>query len=161
MEPSLIRIEADELTYNLHIMVRYEIEKGLFNDSFKVKDLPEVWNQKYKDYLGVSPKTNAEGVLQDVHWAGGDFGYFPSYALGNMYAAQIAHTMQRDMPEFDLWVGQGNLEPIKHWLVEKVYRHGKVLTPNEIITSVTNEELNPEYLVEYLEHKYKPLYGLK
>jgi carboxypeptidase Taq len=160
IQPSLIRIEADELTYNLHIMVRYEIEKGLINGTIQVADLPQVWNDKYKDYLGVTPPTNSEGVLQDVHWAGGSFGYFPSYALGNMYAAQITHTLKKQFPLVDEWIASGNLEPIKAWLTEKIYQHGKLLNPSEIIEQVTGEELNPEYLINYLENKYQALYGL-
>jgi carboxypeptidase Taq len=160
IQPSLTRIEADELTYNLHIMVRYEIEKGLINGTIQVADLPQVWNAKYQEYLGVTPATNSEGVLQDVHWAGGSFGYFPSYALGNMYAAQITNTLKKQFPQVDEWIASGNLEPIKQWLTEKVYRHGKLLTPSEIIKQVTGEELNPDYLVGYLEHKYQALYGL-
>ena len=100
-KPSLIRIEADELTYPLHIMIRYEIEKGIFNGDYKVEDLPEIWNDKYEEYLGIRPENNGEGILQDVHWAGGSFGYFPSYALGYMYAAQLKVAMLKDLPNFD------------------------------------------------------------
>jgi len=160
VKPSLIRIEADELTYNLHIMVRYEIEKELFNETIRVSDLPEVWNEKYRDYLGVVPAHNGEGVLQDVHWAGGAFGYFPSYALGNMYAAQMMRTIRKELPNFDSLVEAGNLMPVKDWLADKVYRHGKALTPTEIITSVTGEELNPDYLVQYFQDKFGDIYKL-
>ncbi|MEK3723559.1 carboxypeptidase M32 [Paenibacillus sp. FSL H8-0034] len=160
VKPSLIRIEADELTYNLHIMVRYEIEKELFSESVRVADLPEVWNEKYRDYLGIAPTTNGEGVLQDVHWSGGAFGYFPSYALGNMYAAQMMRTIRKELPDFDGLLEAGNLIPIKEWLSEKVYRHGKLLTPTEIITEVTGEELNPDYLVDYFQEKYGDIYKL-
>jgi carboxypeptidase Taq len=160
VKPSLIRIEADELTYNLHIMVRYELEKELFSESVSVADLPEAWNAKYRDYLGVAPSHNGEGVLQDVHWSGGAFGYFPSYALGNMYAAQMMRTIRKELPNFDELVQAGNLLPIKDWLSLKVYRHGKLLTPTEIITEVTGEELNPDYLVEYFQEKYGDIYKL-
>ncbi|MZQ87394.1 carboxypeptidase M32 [Paenibacillus sp. 5J-6] len=160
IEPSLIRIEADELTYNLHIMIRYELEKGLFNGTIAVADLPAAWNAKYEEYLGVTPPNDGEGVLQDVHWSGGAFGYFPSYALGNMYAAQFTQTLRQELPAFDSLIAEGNLAPIKEWLTEKVYKHGKLLTPNEIIREVTGEELNPEYLVQYLEEKYKSVYGI-
>lgn len=160
IEPSLIRIEADELTYNLHIMIRYELEKGLFNGTIAVADLPAAWNAKYEEYLGVTPANDGEGVLQDVHWSGGAFGYFPSYALGNMYAAQFTQTLRQELPAFDSLIAEGNLAPIKEWLTEKVYKHGKLLTPNEIIREVTGEELNPEYLVQYLEEKYKSVYGI-
>ncbi|MDU0200104.1 MULTISPECIES: carboxypeptidase M32 [Paenibacillus] len=160
IEPSLIRIEADELTYNLHIMIRYELEKGLFNGTISVADLPAAWNAKYEEYLGVTPANDGEGVLQDVHWSGGAFGYFPSYALGNMYAAQFTQTLRKELPAFESLIAEGNLAPIKEWLTEKVYKHGKLLTPNEIIRQVTGEELNPEYLVQYLEEKYKSVYGI-
>lgn len=160
IEPSLIRIEADELTYNLHIMVRYEIEKGLIGGSMSVKDLPQIWNEKYKEYLGVVPPTNSVGVLQDVHWSGGAFGYFPSYSLGNMYAAQLLNTMQKQMPNLFQLVEEGNLLPIKEWLVNNVHRHGRMLEPSKLIRQVTGEELNPDYLMAYLENKYKEIYAL-
>ncbi|OOC60978.1 carboxypeptidase M32 [Paenibacillus ihbetae] len=160
VENSLIRIEADELTYNLHIIIRYEIEKQLFNEGLAVKDLPEVWNAKYKEYLGIMPPNDGLGVLQDVHWSGGDFGYFASYSLGNMYAAQMLHTLRKEMPNLDALIEQGNLAPIKEWLTEKVYRYGKSETPSEIILRVTGEELNPDYLADYLEAKYKEIYKL-
>ncbi|OCT14212.1 peptidase M32 [Paenibacillus pectinilyticus] len=160
IEPSLIRIEADELTYNLHIMIRYELEKGLFSGTIAVADLPAAWNAKYEEYLGVTPPNDGEGVLQDVHWSGGAFGYFPSYALGNMYAAQFTNTLRKELPNFDSLIAEGNLAPIKEWLTEKVYQHGKLLTPNEIIQNVTGEALNPDYLVAYLEEKYTKVYGI-
>ncbi|CAM3660692.1 MULTISPECIES: carboxypeptidase M32 [Saccharibacillus] len=161
VESSLIRIEADELTYNLHIIIRYEIEKMLFNEDLDVKKLPEVWNAKYESYLGITPPDNAAGVLQDVHWSGGAFGYFASYSLGNMYAAQIMHTLRKEMDNFDELIEQGNLLPIKQWLTDKIYRFGKSKKPSEIIFDVTGEELNPDYLADYLEHKYTSLYNLK
>lgn len=160
VKPSLIRIEADELTYNLHIMIRYELEKALFSGELKAADLPEAWKVRYKEYLGVEPSTYAEGVLQDVHWSGGAFGYFPSYALGNMYAAQIRNTMRTQLPEFDQLVEKGDLLPIKRWLSERIYQYGKLLTPAEIILNVTGEELNPTYLVQYFEEKYRDIYRL-
>lgn len=107
-KPSLIRVEADELTYPLHIIIRYEIEKAIFSNEVSVEELPSLWNQKYQDYLGITPQTDAEGILQDVHWAGGDFGYFPSYALGYMYAAQLKQKMLGDIPEFDTLLERGN-----------------------------------------------------
>lgn len=159
-EPSLIRIEADELTYNLHIMIRYEIEKGLIDGDIQVANLPKVWNAKYKEYLGIEPQNDSEGVLQDVHWSGGSFGYFPSYALGNMYAAQFLHKMEEDILDFDNLVADGNFKPIKNYLTEHIYQYGKLLDPNEIVQKVTGEELNPQYLVDYLKNKYKSIYGL-
>lgn len=160
VQPSLIRIEADELTYNLHIIIRYEIEKLIFNEGVKAKDLPAIWNEKYREYLGVEPSNNSDGVLQDVHWSGGAFGYFPSYSLGNMYAAQIADTLERELPNFWQLVGEGNLIPIKQWLTERVYKWGKARTPSEIIVGTTGKPLDPSHLVTYLERKYKDIYKL-
>ncbi|MFC4322722.1 carboxypeptidase M32 [Litchfieldia salsa] len=159
-KPSLIRIEADELTYTLHIMIRYEIEKGLFNGEIEVKDLPEIWNKKYEDYLGIRPESDAKGVLQDVHWSGGSFGYFPSYALGYIYAAQIKQAMLKDIPNFDVLLEEGDLLPVKQWLTEKVHQFGKSKKPLEILQDVTGEGLNAQHLITYLQEKYKNIYKL-
>jgi carboxypeptidase Taq len=159
-KPSFIRIEADMLTYPLHIIIRYEIEKGLFNDEIEVKDLPKVWNDKYEEYLGIRPSNDAEGVLQDVHWSGGDFGYFPSYALGYMYAAQLKSTMLKDLPNFDELLAEGNLTPIRKWLTKNIHQYGKLKKPLEILQDVTGEGLNAEYLIEYLTNKYTKVYNL-
>ncbi|KPB06612.1 carboxypeptidase M32 [Bacillus sp. CHD6a] len=159
-KPSLIRIEADELTYSLHIMIRYELEKALFNDELEVKDLPQAWNEKYQSYLGITPPNDAKGVLQDVHWSGGSFGYFPSYALGYMYAAQFKQAMLKDLPNYDELLANGNLEPVKEWLTDKVHQHGKLKKPLEILKDVTGEELNADHLIEYLEDKYSKIYQL-
>ncbi|GIQ67665.1 carboxypeptidase M32 [Xylanibacillus composti] len=160
VQPSLIRIEADELTYNLHVMIRYELEKALFGGELQAAELPEAWNAKYEEYLGVKANRDAEGVLQDVHWAGGAFGYFPSYSLGNMYAAQIYHAIQQSLPDFEGLIERGELHPIKDWLSERIYRFGKLLTPAEVIQHVTGEPLNPQYLADYLEAKYKDIYRI-
>lgn len=160
VENSLNRIEADELTYNLHIIIRYEIEKMLFNEGLPVSELPKVWNEKYRDYLGLTPPNDGLGVLQDVHWSAGLFGYFPSYALGNMYAAQIANTLRKELPQFEELVAEGNFQPIKEWLTDKIYKYGKSRKPSELILAVTGEELNPDYLADYLEQKFKSIYGI-
>jgi carboxypeptidase Taq len=159
-KPSLIRIEADELTYALHIMVRYELEKGLFNGDLAVKDLPKLWNDKYEEYLGIRPANDAEGLLQDVHWAGGSFGYFPSYALGYIYAAQFKNAMLRDLPDYEGLLEQGNIGPIREWLTEHVHRHGAMKKPLEILKDATGEGLNAEHLADYLEKKYTKIYQL-
>ncbi|GAA0359093.1 carboxypeptidase M32 [Bacillus horti] len=159
-EPSLIRVEADELTYNLHIMIRYEIEKGLIGGQYEVKDLPQIWNEKMQDYLGITPSTDSEGVLQDVHWSFGGFGYFPSYCLGNLYAAQIAHTIKQQIPDFDQVIANGEFDKIRGWLLENIHQYGKLYTPGDLIVKVTGEELNAKYLVEYLEQKYTEVYKL-
>ncbi|MBW7456507.1 carboxypeptidase M32 [Paenibacillus sepulcri] len=160
VKPSLIRIEADELTYNLHIIIRYEMEKLIFNEGVKASELPALWNEKYREYLGVVPQNDGEGVLQDVHWSGGAFGYFPSYSLGNMYAAQITVTMEQEIPGFWGLVERGELLPIKAWLTDKVYQYGKLRTPSELINAITGKPLDPDYLVAYLEKKYSDIYKL-
>ncbi|TJY44594.1 carboxypeptidase M32 [Cohnella pontilimi] len=160
VQPGLIRIEADELTYNLHIMIRYEIEKMLFNEGLTVRELPEVWNAKYKEALGIEPPNDSAGVLQDTHWSGGAFGYFPSYSLGNMYAAQMMDVANRELPKLEEQIGAGQLHPLKDWLKEKVYRHGKLLQPAEIIQSVSGRPLQSSYLCDYLEAKYQDIYRL-
>ncbi|WP_087971494.1 carboxypeptidase M32 [Oceanobacillus rekensis] len=159
VKPSLIRIEADELTYPLHIMIRYELEKALINSEIEVKDLPHLWNELMMDYLGIEPPTNREGVLQDIHWAGGDFGYFPSYALGYMYAAQFNHALSKKMNIGEL-IAAGNFKKVGLWLTENIHQYGKTKKPLEIIKDVTNEPLNPEYLINYLTAKYTDIYNL-
>ncbi|WP_430791378.1 carboxypeptidase M32 [Virgibacillus flavescens] len=159
VKPSLIRIEADELTYPLHIMIRYELEKSLINGDIKVADLPELWNEKMQEYLGVTPPTDREGVLQDIHWSGGDFGYFPSYALGYMYAAQFNHTLKNEM-DIDKQITSGDFTPIKEWLTTNIHQYGKLKKPLEIVEDVTNEKLNSAYLVNYLTDKYSGIYKL-
>lgn len=160
VEPQLIRIEADELTYNLHIIIRYEIEKMIFNEGLSVDDIPRVWNEKYVQYLGVEPKTYSEGVLQDVHWPSGAFGYFPSYALGYMYAAQFVKTLEKDIP--DVWskVENGKLHEIKAWLSQHIHQYGKAKKPSELVLDITGEPLNPAYLAQYLEEKYTEIYHI-
>ncbi|MDQ0245326.1 carboxypeptidase Taq [Bacillus fengqiuensis] len=160
-KPSLIRIEADELTYPLHIMIRYEIEKGLINGEMEVKDLPQIWNDKYEEYLGIRPESDAEGVLQDVHWSGGDFGYFPSYALGYMYAAQLKQAILKDLPDFDQLIEQGKVDEIRQWLTYHIHQYGKTKQPLEILQDVTGEGLNAQYLIDYLEEKYRRIYQIQ
>lgn len=160
VKPSLIRVEADELTYNLHIMIRYEIEKGLISGELKAKDLPDIWNKMMEDYLGITPDTDSEGVLQDVHWSFGGLGYFPSYTLGNLYAAQILNTIQQEIPNFYQTLENGNFDVVNEWLHTKIHQYGSLLSPNELIVKVTGEELNAKYLADYLTNKYSQIYGL-
>ncbi|MEH7886434.1 carboxypeptidase M32 [Bacillus sp. JJ1609] len=160
VQPSFIRVEADELTYNLHIMVRYEIEKALIAGEIEARDLPAIWNEKMNEYLGITPASNREGVLQDIHWSFGGFGYFPSYSLGNLYAAQILHKIQQDLPDFYGSIETGNFSVIQQWLKENIHQYGMLYTPNELIVKVTGEELNADYLVQYLEKKYSKVYKL-
>ncbi len=156
--PSLIRIESDELTYCLHIMVRYELEKAFVNGEIGVDEIPALWNQKYAEYLGVTVPDDGQGCLQDVHWTGG-YGYFPSYALGNAYGAQILHTMEQ---EFDVFaaVRAGQLQRILEWLKERVFAHASITDPDEWIRRITGEGLNVNYYLDYLEKKFTALYEL-
>lgn len=155
--PGPIRTEADELTYSLHVLIRYEIEKMIFNDEVSIDELPRVWNEKYEEYLGITPKNDAEGILQDVHWCGGDFGYFPSYALGSAVAAQIYYKMKEELP-FEECLKQGNLLPVREYLKEHVHKFGKSKNTNEILMELMGEEFDPKYFVKYLKEKYTELY---
>ena len=156
--PSLIRTEADELTYCLHVMVRYEIEKRLIGGTLKVKDVPETWNRLYKEYLGVDVPDDRRGCLQDSHWSGGAFGYFPSYALGSAYGAQMLKNMEGDM---DVWgpVSRGDLSGVSEWLREKVHKFGGLLEPADVVKNACGQ-FDPAVFAGYLERKYSALYGL-
>jgi carboxypeptidase Taq len=159
VQPSLIRIEADEVTYNLHIIVRFELEKALINSDIAIETLPGLWNAKYGEYLGVEPVTDSEGVLQDIHWSSG-FGYFPSYTLGNLYAAQIYSALRTAFPNFDERLATGNTAFILDWLREKMYAFGAIYQPETLMKHVTGEAPNAEYFVRYLTSKFEALYGL-
>ncbi|MPQ43154.1 carboxypeptidase M32 [Clostridium tarantellae] len=161
VESSLIRVEADELTYSIHIIIRYELERALLNNEITVEELPEKWNEKYKKYLGIEPKIYSQGVLQDVHWSAGLIGYFPSYALGNLYGAQFLYKMKKDIPNYSDEIKNGNFKIISHWLKENIHKYGCLYTPSELIIKVTGEELNPKYFLEYLNNKYSKIYELK
>ena len=158
-EPSLIRTEADELTYSFHIMIRYELEKQLIGGTLAVKDLPAAWNALYKEYLGVDVPNDTKGVLQDSHWSSGSFGYFPSYALGSAYGAQMLKVMERDIPVWEL-AAKGELKPIVAWLTERIYQYGRLLKPNELILKACEAPFDPHYYVDYLKAKYTGVYGL-
>ena len=151
--PGLIRIESDELTYCLHIMVRYELEKELIGGTIEVEALPEKWAGLYEEYLGIHPRSDAEGVLQDIHWALGSFGYFPSYALGNAFAAQLAHKLAEDYDLEEL-LASGNLSIITDWMREKIHRFGSSRTTRELLRDATGEDFDPKYYVEYLKAKF-------
>lgn len=153
---SLIRIEADELTYSLHIMVRYEIERMMFEGEVEVKDLPAIWNKKYEEYLGITPPNNTKGVLQDVHWGFGMMGYFPSYALGSAYASQFLAKMKETV-DFDSEVAKGDFTKINLWLKENIQTHGSLYTPKQLIKKTCGEEFNPSYYSNYLNSKFKSL----
>ncbi len=157
VEPSLIRTEADEVTYGIHIIIRYEIEKMLLSEKISVNDVPSVWNRLYKEYLGVVPENDAKGALQDVHWAS-DFGYFPSYALGNAYNAMYLRKIKKDMG-FDSAVRRGDFDKINGWMKENVFKYANVLTPKEWLKKLTGEDFSAKYFLEYLNEKYSEIYG--
>jgi carboxypeptidase Taq len=157
--PSLIRTEADEVTYGLHIILRFELESELISGRLAVKDLPEAWNAKTEELLGLVPPDDARGCLQDVHWSAGLFGYFPSYALGNLYAAQFWSAMKRDMPDRDDRIESGDLASILGWLRSKIHEEGSIYLPGELVRQVTGTSLDPRHFAAYLDEKYSRIYG--
>ena len=158
--PSLIRVEADELTYNLHIMLRVEIEQALIENRVQPDDLPELWNEKMQSYLGIVPEQDAEGVLQDVHWSMGAFGYFPTYTLGNLYAVQFFEQAKQELPQLEEHIAAGQLVPLRRWLEQKIHRWGRMFTPDHLARRVTGKGVSPEPFLHYLEGKYRELYQL-
>lgn len=158
-EPSLIRTEADELTYSLHIMVRYELEKKLIAGELAVSDLPAAWNRLYKEYLGVDVPSDTMGCLQDTHWSGGSFGYFPSYALGSAYGAQMLAKMESEIGNVNALIAEGKLSAIKAWLCEHIHRHGSLYKPGELLENVCGK-FDADYYIDYLTKKFTALYGL-
>ena len=158
--PSLIRVEADELTYSLHILVRYELELALISGTLSVAELPKAWYDKMEQYLGVVPSNDAEGVLQDVHWSEALFGYFPTYALGSAYAAQLYYYMKKEI-DLDALLAKGDFKPITAWLNDRVHQYGALYEPTELIVKITGEPLNADYYCDYLEEKYATLYSVK
>jgi len=159
VEPGLIRIQADELIYSLHIMVRYEIERMFIKEDVNVADLPRIWNEKIEEYIGVKVPNDQKGILQDVHWGMGLIGYFPSYSLGSAYGAQLLAAMKKDL-DFDAEVKKGNISPISEWLTDKVHKYGRMYLPQEILKSSTGETFNADYYIDYLEKKFAKLYNL-
>ena len=159
VQPSLIRVEADEVTYNLHIIIRFELEKMLVNGDVAVESLPRLWNEKYQEYLGITPPSDADGVMQDMHWTFG-FGYFPTYTLGNLYGAQILHKLYSVFPDFDEKLTQGNTAFIHDWMREHMYSVGGIYLPETLIERVTGEKPNPSYFAQYLTNKFAALYNL-
>jgi carboxypeptidase Taq len=158
-EPSLIRTEADELTYSIHVMIRYELEKAMISGDLKTADIPGEWNRMYREYLGVEVPDDRRGCLQDSHWSFGAIGYFPSYALGSAYGVQMLEQMEKDV---DVWgaVRAGDLRPITAWLGGKIHRYGQLLTPNELVLSACGGPFDAHHYVNYLKKKYCELYSL-
>jgi carboxypeptidase Taq len=161
VEPSLIRVEADEATYNLHIILRFELEQAMLADEFPLEQLPEEWNRRMWEYLGIEVPTDTEGVLQDVHWSGGSIGYFPTYALGNLISAQIWERITADLPDVYDSVEAGDFAPLRDWLREHLHRHGRKFTPSETLERVVGSpQIDPEPYVRYLREKLAGIYGM-
>jgi carboxypeptidase Taq len=160
VRPSFIRVESDEVTYNLHIILRFEIETGLIDGSIDVEELPIIWNSKMKELLGLDVPDDSRGVLQDVHWSGGMIGYFPTYSLGNLYSAQFFAAAKRAIPTLDDEMAQGQFGQLLNWLRENIHVHGKFYSAQELAKNATGEKLNSKYFVEYISKKYGEIYEL-
>jgi carboxypeptidase Taq len=160
VEASLIRVEADEVSYGLHVILRYELEKQMVEGDLKVQDLEEAWSTSMEEYLEVVPSNSAEGVLQDVHWSMGGLGYFPTYLLGNLYGAQICHQVGKEFPDLEKDIAAGNLTPLREWLREHIHRQGKTVSAEELIERISGEPLSTDYFLDYLKNKFTPLYNL-
>jgi carboxypeptidase Taq len=161
VRPSLIRIEADEVTYNLHIALRFELELQLVEERLELTDLPEAWNALVADYMGLEVPDDAHGVLQDIHWASGSFGYFPTYSLGNVIAGQLWQTARGELPDLDDQLRTGEMRPLRDWLAERVYRHGGKFLPAEMVDRVCGGSLDPAPLLAYLRERFGEVYGLE
>lgn len=160
VEPSLIRVEADEATYNLHIMLRLEIEIGLIEGTMPVKDLPEIWNSRMQEYLGVTPPNDSSGVLQDIHWSGGLIGYFSTYALGNLVSVQLWECLRQDLPDLTDQIRAGQFSSLLKWLGEKIHRHGAKYEPQDLVRRVTGSKIDPAPYMRYLTEKFTQIYEL-
>ena len=158
VKPSLIRTEADEVTYNLHILLRFELERALMNGDLEVSDLPGAFNDKMRAYLGLTPPGPGQGVMQDIHWSAGLFGYFPTYTLGNLYAAQFYARAEAELGPLEEGFARGDFAPLLTWLREKIHSQGHRLWARPLVREVTGEELTPQYLVRYLQRKFGALY---
>ena len=159
VEPSLIRVEADEVTYSLHVILRFEMELALIEGKLAIRDVPEAWNAKMKELLGLTPPTNAEGCLQDIHWSMGALGYFPTYTLGNLYGAQLFNAFEHKYPKWQERVAKGELGFIKEWLHENIYRHGRHYSSQELIKKVSGKAFSADPYINYLNNKYKLIYS--
>jgi carboxypeptidase Taq len=160
VRPSLIRVEADEATYNLHILVRFELEQALVNDGLKCADLPGAWKEKYRHYLGIAPPDDRQGVLQDIHWSAGLIGYFPTYSLGNLYASQFFQQADKDLGGLDQQFAAGKFEPLRDWLREKIHHLGQCYTADELVRRVTGQPLSHAPLMQHLRGKFGPLFAV-
>lgn len=159
VQPSLIRTEADEVTYHFHVMIRYEIEKKLIEGSLQAKDIPEVWNEYYQNFLGISVPDDKQGCLQDVHWSHGSFGYFATYSLGSLYAAQFYAAIQKELPAINDYVAAGNLQPLHTWLQQHIYPFGRYYVSSNLCKNATGQKLNSEHFIKYVKNKYEGIYN--
>jgi carboxypeptidase Taq len=160
VEPSLIRIFADEMTYNLHIMLRFDLELAMMEGELEAADLPEAWNSKMEEYLGITPPNDAKGVLQDVHWSGGMIGYFTTYALGNLIASMLWEKIIEDIPDLESNFEKADFAPLLTWLRENVHQHGSKYKPMDLVKKVTGQTLTPEPYIRYLRSKFGEIYSL-
>ncbi|MDV7349365.1 carboxypeptidase M32 [Halorubrum distributum] len=159
-EDNLIRVEADELTYHLHIVIRFEIERDLIRGDLDVEDVPEVWNDKYEEYLGIRPDTDSEGCLQDIHWSHGNFGYFPTYSLGSVMAAQLFEAAEDEIDDLHGKIADGEFGDLHDWLGENVHQHGSRYETNELVVRATGEDFSADAFLDYVDEKYGELYGI-
>ncbi len=159
MEPSLIRVEADEVTYNLHILLRFELESDLVEGRLALADLPEAWNVGMRASLGVVPSDDAQGVLQDVHWSNGLIGYFPTYSLGNLLSVQLFEKAQSDIPSLAAQIEGGNFQALLNWLRENIHQHGRKFLPSQLINRATDKPLQASPYLRYLNQKYSEIYS--
>ena len=160
VKPSLIRVEADELTYCLHVILRFEIEIGLMDDKISINSLPQLWNEKMDEMLGISPQNDVDGVLQDMHWSGGSIGYFPTYAIGSIYSSQLFKKILEINPLLDIEIEDGNFTNSINWLQDNIHKYGRLFTADEIIKKSCGEGLNSKIFVDYLKDKYYNLYDI-
>lgn len=160
VKPSFIRTDADELTYNFHIILRYELEKAIFRDGLKAEELPDLWNQKMVELLGVCPEDASQGILQDMHWSDGSFGYFPTYLLGTIYDGMFLEAIERELGRIDSILAEGRVKDITEWLRKNIHQYGSTRTSNETILSVCGKEVTAEPIIRYFREKYASIYGL-
>lgn len=161
VKPSLIRTEADELTYHFHVIIRYELEKALIGGSLAVKEIPDFWNDKYQQYLGITVPDDRSGCLQDVHWSHGSFGYFPTYSMGSLYAAQFYAAANSAIPALEQQLETGQFGPLLDWLRKNIHIHGRRYTSEELCSNITGEGINSSYFMQYVTNKYRFIYAFQ
>jgi len=158
VRPSFIRVEADEVTYNLHIILRFEIERAFLNGDIKPSELPGLWNEKFEQFFGITPKNDADGCLQDVHWSHGSFGYFATYSIGSLYASQLFASISKENPGLREQIANGNNQPVFNWLKQHIYQFGRYYTSGELCQKATGENLKSQYFIDHATKKYSDIY---